>query len=208
MLFAQRDSVHPLLDEPLETGDVQHLASVGARGHYGDTQSRGRGRLQVAPRPVEHLDAVLFEDLLEHLVLAIAQAVNGLFVARVIRTAVGEFDSPAVQERPDSVLAFLAVDVFPVVRIRIEWDEFRSGVLGPLGQVGVERRLPCLVMHTGGIGQDTVEIEQAGMHLVWQTQHAGLTLWFRGGVLERYHSTMVGGMPPAVSGEVLDFSLH
>ena len=34
----------------------------------------GRGRLQIAPRAVEHLDAVLFQDLLEHVVLAVAQA--------------------------------------------------------------------------------------------------------------------------------------
>jgi len=81
--------------------------------------------------------------------------------------------------------ALLAIHIFPVVRGRVEGDELLSGALGTLGQVGVKRGLPGLGMHAGGIGQDTVEVEQAGTHLLWQTQHAGLTLWFRGSTSTR-----------------------
>ena len=176
MLLAQRHAIHPLLDEPVQTGDLEHVAGVGARGHHGDTQTRGRDRLQVAPRPVEHLDAFVMQDLLEHVVLAVAQAVYRLGVAGVIGISVGQFDSPAIQERPDPVFTFLAVHVLPVVGGRIEGDELFAGALGPLGQVGVEHGLPGLGMHTGGIGEHTVEVEQAGTHLLWQTQHSGSSL--------------------------------
>ena len=74
-------------------------------------QTRGRHRLEVAPRPLEDLDAVVVQELLEHVVLAVAQAVDGLGAAGVVRVALGQLDAAAGQEGPDAVLAFLAVDV-------------------------------------------------------------------------------------------------
>lgn len=133
VLFAQRHAVHPLLDEPVQTGGREHVAGVGARRHHGHTETRGRDRLQVAPRPVEHLGPIVAQQLVQHVVLAVAQAIHRLGGARVIRGTVGYFDGAAAQKRSNAVFAFLAVHIRVIVRGRVEGNEFFAGALGSLG---------------------------------------------------------------------------
>ena len=106
----------------------------------------------------------LLQGLLEGVVFPGAQAVDGVFVARVVGVAVGQFDAAAGQKRPDAVFTLLAVDVFQVVVDRVERDELLAGLFGPLLEEGVEHDLPRLGVDTRGVGQDAVEIEQAGVH--------------------------------------------
>ena len=83
---------------------------------------------------------------------------------RVVGVAVGQLDAAAGQKRPDAVFALLAVDVFQVVVDRVERDEFLAGLLSPLLEERVEHDLPGFGVDTRGVGQHTVEIEQAGVH--------------------------------------------
>ena len=132
-------------------------------------------------------------------VLAVAQAVDGLGVGGVVRAAVGQLDAAACQERPDAVLALLAVDVLAVVGARVEGHELLAGALGAPSQVVVEHGLPGLGMHAGGVGEHTVEVEQAGTHVFGQTQCSGAHRHLTLGVVRAIPlPTMLARMPPPI----------
>jgi hypothetical protein len=109
----------------------------------------------------------------EHLVLAVAQSVHGFGVERVVRSALGELNPAAGEERPDAVPASFAVHVALVVGACVERDERLAGALRPGLQIRVEHGLPRAGVDAGGIGEHTIEVEQAGRYPLGQTQHSG-----------------------------------
>ena len=120
VLLGDRHPVHPELEEVGQPGHLEHLPGVGAGGHHGPVQPGLLDRLQVPDRAVVHLDAVLADLLEQQLVLAVAQAVDGLGGRRVVGRALGQGDAARGQEVPDPVLARLAVDVLVVVVMDVE----------------------------------------------------------------------------------------
>ena len=75
------------------------------------------------------------------------------------------------EEVPYSVRPRLAVHVLVIVVMDVEWHERRALGLGPLTEEVVEHLLPRRRVHCGGLGQDTVEVEQAGVNAVGETEH-------------------------------------
>src|SRR5204862_178970 len=111
VLRAHGRAVDDHLDVVRETGDVEDLPGVGAGGDHRPAQAGVPGRLQVGPRALEHPHAVLVDLPQQQLVLAVAQAVHGLRVRRVVRVAVRQLDAAAGEEGPHAVRARPAVDV-------------------------------------------------------------------------------------------------
>ena len=83
----------------------------------------------VAHRALVGFDPVLVDQPQHDLVLAVAEAVDRLGARRVVLLALGELDAARVQERPDALVARLAVDVSVVVL-----DGVERHVLGVAGR--------------------------------------------------------------------------
>ena len=54
VLLAHRDTVHPLLDEFVQPGELEYLAGVGAGRHHGAAETGVGDRLQIAARSLEN----------------------------------------------------------------------------------------------------------------------------------------------------------
>src|SRR5581483_1799467 len=83
------------------------------------------------------------------------------------------------QEGSDAVRPRLAVDVAVVVLVAVEGDERAARLRRPGPQEVVEHLLPGGGVDGGGLGQDAVEVEQAGADAVREAEH--------GPVATRYH---------------------
>src|SRR6266487_4146897 len=156
------DPVDADLEQVLDPGGLEDVLAVRAGGHDGSVEPRLANRMDVPHRPVVGLDAVAFQKCHHELVLAVSETVDGLGRRRVVRIALGQLDSARGQERANAVVARLAVDVPVVVGDRVEGGELLAGSLGALAQVRVEHLLPGGGVHLGGLGEDAVEIEEAG----------------------------------------------
>lgn len=141
------------------------------RGHHCPPQPRLPRGAQVAARALEHLDAVLGNRAQQRIVLAVAEALDGLGIRRVVRVALGQHDASAGEEITDAVRSRLAVDARRVVRPWIERDEPLACPRRPFAQVRVEHLGPSLVVHRRRVRQHPVEIEEARGHAVRQSQH-------------------------------------
>ncbi len=164
MLLGDRVAVNTPLDELLEARHVQHILGVGARRNDEAAQTGFLSGFEVAPRVVEHLDAVVLDRLDQQLILAIANAIDGVRVRLVVGFPVGEVDTPRMQEVAHPVGAWFAVDVVAVVAVG-------ELALTVLGQDRIEGLLPRLAVHGRSIGEDTVQIEQARGHGFRQSEH-------------------------------------
>jgi hypothetical protein len=81
--------------------------------------------------------------------------------------AVGQLDPARGEEVAHAVEARLAVDVLVVVVDEVERP------LAAILEEGVEHLLPRARVDLGGLGQDAVEVEQAGGDPIGQAEHAG-----------------------------------
>jgi len=88
--------------------------------------------------------------------------VNGLRLRRVGRRTHREVDAAGLEERLHAVEPRLAVDVLVVVRRTVERLERLIVPLGPVAQEVVEHLLPRAGVDLRRLGQDAVEVEQAG----------------------------------------------
>ena len=149
----------------------QHVAAVRAGRHHGAAQPRVPGRPDVADRARVGLHALVADQLQHELVLAVAQAVDGLGVGRIVVGALGQLDAAGLEERPGAVGAGLAVHVRVVVLDRVERDELLARPLGPLAQVVVEHLLPGRGVDLGRLGEHAIEVEEAAAHAVRETKH-------------------------------------
>jgi hypothetical protein len=165
------DAIDDLLEQLDDPGRPQDVAAVRARGHDGAAQARVAGGLDVAHRAVVPLDPVVLDEGEHQLVLAVAEAVDGARVGRVLRRAGGQVDPARGQERRHAVVARLAVHVAVVVRARVELAEGLAGLLRALAQELVEHLLPRGGVDLGGLRQHAVEVEQAGRDPVGQAEH-------------------------------------
>jgi len=111
-------------------------------------------------------------DQLQHeLVLAIAEPVDRVLVGRVARRTLGQVDVSGGEERPDSLVPGLAVDVLVVVAHCVKLAKLLAAVLRALTQVLVEHRLPRRGVHLCRLRQDPVEIKEAGFDFRRQSDH-------------------------------------
>ena len=162
VLVAQGHPVDADLDVMREAGDVENLTGVGARRHHRHREPGGGHRLEVAPRSLEHVDAVGVQCLLEQ---RRSSGCPG--------SSTSSSDSEnvaALEEGPNAVVALLAVHVGLVVLVDVEGDERVSAVVGTRTQEGVEHLLPRLAVHACRIGEHAVEVEQACPDFFGQTQ--------------------------------------
>ncbi len=82
-----------------------------------------------------------------------------------------EHDAPGRQEHTHAVGTLPAVDVLQIVGAGVEGDEGNALRRGAPAQVRVEGLLPGRVVNERGLGEDTVQIEQAGRHVRWKPKH-------------------------------------
>ena len=83
-----------------------------------------------------------------------------LYVGPVCSRAQRQSNAASVQERCDTVVARLAIDVTAVIRIDVERDESFAFPVSTLLEEFIEQFLPCSGVHACGFGQDAVQIEQ------------------------------------------------
>jgi len=100
--------------------------------------------------------------------------VHRLGLRRIGGRAHGGVDAARLQERADAVEPGLAVDVLVVVGRAIELLERLAGPLGPVAQEAVEHLLPRLGVDLRGLGEHTVEVEQAGRYSIRQIEHVAV----------------------------------
>src|SRR5262249_47025341 len=98
-------------------------------------------------------------------VLALADRVDGLGIRRIAGAAFRCVDAARGEEVAHAVEARLAVDVVLVVGLGERRLPMRT-------EHRVERRRPSGAVHGGGVGQDTVQIKEAGAYDVRQSQHS------------------------------------
>jgi hypothetical protein len=164
------EPVDPQLEEVLEAGGLEHFLRVRARGDDRARQARLAHRLEVAHRALVRLDAVAPQEREHEVVLAVAQAVDGLGAGLVVGGAVGELDPARGEERTHAVVARLAVDVVGVVVVG-ERRERVACALRALAQVVVEHLLPRLRVDGRRLRQHAVEVEQAGLDVIRESEH-------------------------------------
>src|SRR3954447_1327312 len=158
-LALRYDAVDAELQELIQTGGVDDVPAVGARGDDGAAQPRVARGLEVAARALVWLDAVLTDQPQDDLVLSVAEAVDRVRAGVVVRASLRQLDAPGGKKVPDPVVARLAVDVCVVVVVGVEGNEPITAALGPAAQVIVEHLLPRGGMDLRGLGEDTVEVE-------------------------------------------------
>ncbi len=79
---------------------------------------------------------------------------------------------PRLQERADPVVSRLTVDVTVIVGDLVEGHKRLAGALRPGLKVLVEHLLPRRGVNDRCLGQDSVQVKQAGAHAVGQPEHA------------------------------------
>lgn len=170
--FGGDDTVDAYVEEGLRSHRAKDVPAVGAGGDDRCPQPVLPDGLDVAQRPVVGLDPVRADHVEEQLVLAVAQAVDGLAVGRVLGSSFGELDAARGEEGADTVGARQPVHVRGVVVGVVEGTE---AVAVPSAQEVVERPLPGGRVDHGGLGDHPVEVEEAGQDLFRQAElsHTG-----------------------------------
>src|SRR6266550_824362 len=134
----------------VQSRGTQDFGGVFARRDDCDLQSRGSRRADVADGAVVGLDSVAMNEVQKELVLFARDAVDQLR---------GCLDAAGCQDRPHPVGAGFAVDVGGVVGNDLEGDAEL-----------VEGLLPRLGVHFRGLGDDAVQVKEAGLDVGGEAQ--------------------------------------
>src|SRR5260370_5947749 len=148
--------------QAIQSGGSQYLGAGPARGHDGHLEGCLPGRVQVPDGSFVCLNPMRADQVKEELVFAIAEAVDGVGLRRIVLRALRQSDIARREKRPDSLLPGFAVDIFVVVGDRVERLEPFSRLFRTLLHEAIEGGLPGHSMDPGRLSQDSVEIEEAG----------------------------------------------
>ena len=166
MLAVGDDAVDDLLEQVQDSGVLEHVAAIRARGNDRPAQLSVAGGLGVFDRALIRLHALLADDRQHELVLAVAETVDRLPAGVVARRALWQLDPARGEERADAVVTRLAVDVLVVVGNLVELDERLVALLRALAQILVEHLLPGGRVDLRGLRQHAVEVEQTRRHAI------------------------------------------
>src|SRR5215212_9372271 len=100
------------------------------------------------------LNSLLTQYRGKELVLAIAEATDGLGFRAVARITIGQLNAPRPEEGPDALVTRLAIDVVEVVAVQV------CLVDAPLDQEVAEELTPGTHVHLGSRSQHAVQVEQ------------------------------------------------
>ena len=170
-------AVDPLLDQMREPGPLEDRGGVRARGDDGTVHAEHAGGLEVGARAREGRHALELQTRPQPFLLAVRQPVDGLGAGRVVRTAFGQADATAGEERADSVEARPAGDPELVVVVPIEGRDLLAAALRPLEEEAVERVRPGGRVEARAGREDAVEVEHAGDHLARQAEDLPREPW-------------------------------
>ena len=165
-------AIDPHLEQVLDAGGDEDVAAVGAGRHHGAAQPRIPGCADIADRALVRLHPLFLDQFQQDHVLAVTQAVDGLGVRGIVGAAFGQFDATGLQERSGPVGPWLPVDILVVILDRVERRVRLASAFCALTQEAVEHLFPRGIMHLGGLGQDTVEVEEAAADTIRETDHA------------------------------------
>jgi hypothetical protein len=108
---------------------------------------------------IEDLNPLLLQDLVEELVLSVAEPADGLVLRRVGGIASRESNAAGLKKACDAIVSWLAVDIRPLVTFDIKRPEGLSRLCGALVQVLIKEALPGCGVHAGCSCHNSVEVE-------------------------------------------------
>jgi hypothetical protein len=101
----------------------------------------------------------VFDDLVDHVVLAVPKPAHCFELWRIVRTSLGELDAARREKVTNAVEAGLSIHIMPVVRGEIEGTKCFTCPCRTLLKVLVEHLFPTSRVEVGGIRYYAVEIE-------------------------------------------------
>ena len=129
------------------------------------------GCLQIASRPRNCAHAPPAKPPLDCLALSTGQTVGRIRAGRFVPASLRQADSAAAEEGVDSIDPGSPFDVRLVVRDQVEGDELPTGLLAQAKKEVVEDLRPGPGMQGAAVGQNSVEVEEAGTNAFRQTEH-------------------------------------
>jgi hypothetical protein len=145
------------VEQRLDAGRGKHRFRIAARGHERRLEAMRLDHVDEPHRVVEHFDAAVAQAPVECLVLAVAEPADRVPLGRVVRIAIWQVEFARFKKRADALVARPAVDEAVIVVVR----EGRS--LAARRQKRVEHVRPGNAVERGGVGDDAVEVEHAGI---------------------------------------------
>ena len=157
------DAVDADVEQVGEARRVQDGHGVLAGGHHGGLDPRVAQASYEPDRPVEHLDALLRQELAEQRVLAVAEAADRLALGRIVRLAFGQGDAARPEEIAHAVEPGFAVHVPEVVAFDVERPECLPRAGGAAYEERIEKPLPSGGVHGRRSCHHAVEVERGAV---------------------------------------------
>ena len=173
------DTVHDHVEQSADAAGVEHLATVPTGRYHRHAPTTCAELLHEVDGAREDANPFAPQPLVEQLILAVAESVHGGRSRQVVRVAPRQVDPPRCEKRRDPVGSGLAVHISQIVGLAVE----RRGIRHRDGKEAVEKLCPRRRVHTGRVGDDTVQIEYCGVELaepnlvgahVWSLEPAGM----------------------------------
>ena len=162
----QHDTVHADFEEIRDLRRGQHRRAVRTRRDHGGPQPARADRARQRHRAGIRIDADGANRLRHHLVLPVAEPAHRLAVHGIAQVALRERDPARLQEIPNAVVARLAIDVEPVVRIDVEGAKRLAGRRRAPLEERVEHLLPARRVYACSVRDDAVEIEEHRIEMI------------------------------------------
>src|SRR5262252_331067 len=158
-----RVAIDLYIEEGLQLGGLQDGRAVLARGDDGNFEPAIAKLMDQRDASVVGLHPLLFDHLVDQVVLAVSETAHCLKVRRVIRASLGKLDNARYEEVANAVETRLSINVEPIVDREIEGSESFASLPRALAKVLVERLFPGRRMEAGGVSDHAVKIEKDGV---------------------------------------------
>src|SRR5690606_31485898 len=153
------DAVEAHIEQRLEPRSLEDGPGVLARGDERNLEPVGAQLADEADGAFENVDPVACQQRIEQLVLPVPKPADRLQIRRVLEAAEVERNVSRLEKAAHAFMARLPVDVAEIVLVPIERLERGARSRGAVPEVAIEQRLPGRCMEPGGLGDDTVEVE-------------------------------------------------
>jgi hypothetical protein len=105
------------------------------------------------------LNPFVFYDFVDELVLAVPEAVHCFSLWRIVRASLWQLDNARCEKVPNAVVPGFSIHIEAIVRGNIERTKCVASLRRTLLKIFVKHLFPTRRVHTGGVGNHTVEIE-------------------------------------------------
>jgi hypothetical protein len=157
--FRRDHPIHPDSEQRQQAGRFQDSLAVLAGGGYPDRYPIGDELVDKRYRGLEHDEVPTCDDLVETLVLAVAQAANGLILRGVARCPIRQFNAARLQKRSHPLIARFPVHIGEVIGIMGEFTKRGTGPVGVGQEEFIEHLLPGSAVDCGSVGDDAIQVK-------------------------------------------------